>query len=495
MAIAMWSAPVLAEDKKALSDLGVELSHYLPQNAFGVRIPAGVSAQDLQRAGVAAFTAWTPRMKLDAPLAAGDFPQWSLLDKDRVAVQFLTTPEFQTLPRTLSKTQQLSGGWYSGVIALSKLETLAQRSDILFIQAIEEPGTPENSNSRAAARVAYAQRSGDFKGTNVVVGLGDDGDIGPHADYKGRLTSLAGNSLGDHGDHVAGTIFGAGNIDPDGAGSATEATMIYSSYPGNLTNTDIHYTQYGIRVTNSSYSNGCNAGYTAFAQQVDKDIIDNPALMHVFSAGNSNGSNCNYGAGSQWGNITGGHKQGKNVVATANLTSQDVIAGSSSRGPAADGRIKPDLAAVGTNVYSTIDPNTYGLKTGTSMSAPGVAGFFAILHNAHDELQGDTATGGLLKAIAMNTADDLGVSGPDFIYGYGRVNARRALKTIRDTAWFEASVSTGDTSTFDITVPAGAHELRAMVYWNRQGGGGFCSFCPSEQHRYAAHRPHRVVDL
>jgi hypothetical protein len=45
------------------------------------------------------------------------------------------------------------------------------------------------------------------------------------------------------------------------------------------------------------------------------------------------------------------------------------------------------------------------------------------------------------------------------------VNARRALKTIRDTAWFEASVSTGDTSTFDITVPAGAHELRAMVYW------------------------------
>ncbi len=463
--IALWSAPVLAEDKKALSDLGVELSHYLPQNAFGVRIPAGVSALDLQRAGVAAFAAWTPRMKLDAPLAAGDFPQWSLLDKDRVAVQFLTTPEFQTLPRTLSKTQQLSGGWYSGVIAISKLESLAQRSDVLFIQAIEEPGTPENSNSRAAARVAYAQRSGEFKGTNVVIGLGDDGDIGPHADYKGRLTSFAGNSLGDHGDHVAGTIFGAGNIDPDGAGSATEATMIYSSYPGNLTNTDIHYTQYGIRVTNSSYSNGCNAGYTAFAQQVDKDIIDNPALMHIFSAGNSNGSNCNYGAGSQWGNITGGHKQGKNVIATANLTSQDVIAGSSSRGPAADGRIKPDLAAVGTNVYSTIDPNTYGLKTGTSMSAPGVAGFFAVLHNAHDELQGDTATGGLLKAIAMNTADDLGVSGPDFIYGYGRVNARRALKTIRDTAWFEASVSTGDTSTFDITVPAGAQELRAMVYW------------------------------
>ena len=87
---------------------------------------------------------------------------------------------------------------------------------------------------------------------------------------------------------------------------------------------------------------------------MDKDVRDNPALMHVFSAGNSNGSNCGYGAGSQWGNVTGGHKQGKNVVATANITYLDAIAPSSSRGPAADGRIKPDLAAVGTNVYSCL---------------------------------------------------------------------------------------------------------------------------------------------
>ena len=468
--IAFWSHPVLAEDKKALADLGVEISYYLPKNAFSVQIPAGITAKDLENAGVSAFTAWTPRMKLDAPIAQGDFPQWSILADGTIAVQFLAAKPFNNLPKFLSKTKDLGNLWYSGVLTVTKLEELAALPEVLFIQAIEEPGSPENSNSRSAARVAYTQRNGAFKGTNVVVGLGDDGDIGPHADYKGRLTSLAGNSLGDHGDHVAGTIFGAGNIDPDGAGSATEATMIYSSYPGNLTNTDLHYSQYGIRVTNSSYSNGCNAGYTAFAQQVDKDIIDNPALMHVFSAGNSNGSNCNYGAGSQWGNITGGHKQGKNVIATANLTSQDVIAGSSSRGPAADGRIKPDLAAVGTNVYSTIDPHTYGLKTGTSMSAPGVAGFFAILHNAHDVLQGDTATGGLLKAIAMNTADDLGNSGPDFIYGYGRINARRAIKTIQDTSWFIGSTSTGDTSTFDISIPSGAHELRAMVYWTDKEG-------------------------
>jgi PKD repeat protein len=198
---------------------------------------------------------------------------------------------------------------------------------------------------------------------------------------------------------------------------------------------------------------------------MDKDVRDNAALIHVFSAGNSNGSNCGYGAGTQWGNVTGGHKQGKNVIATANITSTDAIAPSSSRGPAADGRIKPDLAAVGTSVYSTIDSHTYGNKTGTSMSAPGVAGYFAVLHNAFDELQQDTAEAGLLKAIAMNTADDLGNPGPDFIYGYGRVNARKALKVIQDTQFLSSSITTNDTLTYTISIPAGVNKFSAMLYW------------------------------
>ena len=468
--VAFWDGPVLAEDKKALADLGIQISHYLPVNAFEVRLPAGIKASELRKAGVRAFTAWTPRMKLDGPISRGDYPGWAVLDKDLIAIQYRVTPEFTANPTWVKQSKNLGNGWYAGAVSEDRIAELALRNDVLYIQAIEEPGSPENDNSRSSSRVAFEQQNGDYTGRNVVVSVGDDGDIGPHADYKGRLTSLAGPSIGDHGDHVAGTVFGAGNIDPDGAGIATHATMIYSNYPSNLTNTDLHYTQYGIRVTNSSYSNGCNAGYTAYAQQVDKDMIDNPALVHVFSAGNSNGSNCNYGAGSQWGNITGGHKQGKNVVATANITNLDVIAGSSSRGPAADGRIKPDLAAIGTNVYSTIDPNTYGTKTGTSMAAPGVAGFFAVLHNAFDEIQGDTATGGLLKAIAMNTADDLGNNGPDFIYGYGRINARKAIKTISDTAWFSGTITTGDTNSFDITVPAGAEEVRMMLYWTDKEG-------------------------
>ena len=462
--VGLWDRVVLAEDKKALTDLGVELGHYLPKNAFEVKIPAGVTIAQLRDAGLSAFVKWTPRMKLDGPLAIGDWPEWAVLNNGHVAIQFKTTENWKA-PAYVSQVMDLDDEWRTAVLKPELLTQLSENNDVLFIQAIEEPGTPENFNSRAAARTAYIQGQTPFDGSNVVVGLGDDGDIGPHADYKGRLTSLAGNSIGDHGDHVAGTIFGAGNIDPTGEGNAPGATMIYYDYPSNLSNIDAHYASYGIRVTNSSYSNGCNAGYTFYAQQMDKDVRDNAALIHVFSAGNSNGSNCGYGAGTQWGNVTGGHKQGKNVIATANITSTDAIAPSSSRGPAADGRIKPDLAAVGTSVYSTIDSHTYGNKTGTSMSAPGVAGYFAVLHNAFDELQQDTAEAGLLKAIAMNTADDLGNPGPDFIYGYGRVNARKALKVIQDTQFLSSSITTNDTLTYTISIPAGVNKFSAMLYW------------------------------
>jgi PKD repeat protein len=467
--VALWDAPVLAEDKKALEEIGATILQYLPENAFEVLLPEGTTPEQLKKIGLSAFLPLSSEMKLDRPLSTLDIPEWAWISDQTLAVQYLSYWPLESWPKTGSH-EEIGGLWYKAVLSVEDLSVLASDPRIRFIQAIEEPGQPENFNARASGRISYSQAKYPFDGTGVMVGHGDDGDIGPHADYTGRLTSFAGTSLGDHGDHVAGTIMGAGNIDPDGEGMAKGAYNYYYSYPDNLSNIDNHYNLYGIRVTNSSYSNGCNAGYTSYAAQMDQDALQNPALVHVFSAGNNNGSNCGYGAGSNWGNITGGHKQGKNVVATANITATELIAPSSSRGPAADGRIKPDLASVGTNVYSTIDPHTYDYKTGTSMAAPGAAGFFAVLHNAFDVLQNDTADGGLLKAIAMNTADDLGNAGPDFIFGYGRINAKRALQTISDTTFFTGSAATNDTLSYTIALPAGAKDFRAMLYWTDAPG-------------------------
>ena len=98
------------------------------------------------------------------------------------------------------------------------------------------------------------------------------------------------------------------------------------------------------------------------------------------------GGNCQYGAGAGWGNVTGGYKQGKNVITCANLDALEVLDPSSSRGPAVDGRIKPDISSNGRDQISTAANNTYQVGGGTSAACPGIAGICAQLAQAYKEL-------------------------------------------------------------------------------------------------------------
>src|SRR5690606_24595036 len=181
----------------------------------------------------------------------------------------------------------------------------------------------------------------------------------------------------------------------------------------------------------------------------------------VFSAGNAGTSNFGYGAGPGWGNITGGHKQAKNCMTVGNLTYQDGLANSSSRGPAYDGRIKPDICAVGTSVWSTINPNTYASYTGTSMACPGVAGTLAQLYQGYKLTHsGNTPPSALIKASVLNTGDDLGNPGPDFKFGWGRINARRAYSILSNNQFFIDSVANTQNKTHNINVPPGTAEIR-----------------------------------
>ena len=94
------------------------------------------------------------------------------------------------------------------------------------------------------------------------------------------------------------------------------------------------------------------------------------------------------------------------LLAVGNLDYAASLASSSSRGPAADGRIKPDICAQGTNVYSTYPNYTYNSITGTSMSCPGISGVLAQLYQAYKENNNNTnPSSGLMKCILLNSAD------------------------------------------------------------------------------------------
>lgn len=465
---------------------GFETFEYLPKHSAFARVKTSnlaTAKSQLFQAGGSVLNidqAW----KQSQLLHSANYPEWAWSENEQkliVWIQYWKGLDAQEIVSELrSKSYpilQVVGDDEKIQIEVDP-ENLQQLVALPFIKYVEEkyaPGEPENFTARTNHRVNFLQDGNlglDYDGSGIMVAHNDAGAIADHIDFQGRFSQNTNGGPGsDHGDHTAGTITGAGNRDPRGAGMAPGADMFYRNYPANLNDADNVYTSINARLTSNSFSNGCNGGYSTWSQQLDKDAFDNPLMLHVFSSGNNGNSSCtnNYGAGIGWGNITGGHKQAKNVVTVGNLTRFDNIASSSSRGPASDGRIKPDICAVGTQVYSTTDangPSTYNSKTGTSMSCPGVTGTLAVLMQAYKDINNGTeAEGTLLKGIIQNTAEDLGNPGPDFIYGYGRINANRAYEVIDAGSFASDSIANNDSASFSFNIPANTINAKFMLIW------------------------------
>jgi parallel beta-helix repeat protein len=81
------------------------------------------------------------------------------------------------------------------------------------------------------------------------------------------------------------------------------------------------------------------------------------------------------------------------------------------------------VAAPGVNIYSTVLDDTYAYMSGTSMAAPHVSGVAALIWSVFPNMTRDQ-----VLAQLQYTADDLGAPGFDVYYGFGRVNARKAVE-------------------------------------------------------------------
>lgn len=462
-----------------LRNTGIELLQYIPNKAYLVAIAQNYQISNLRNYGVRYISKIPDFIKLSEELLSEAYPEYIRRGNQiELLISYPETIDQTLILQYLTKlniTALEYNGYNSTILALAPLTSLTTLYDTPFIFRIEPgppPSRPDDIGGKTLSRAnlldSHLPSGRHYNGAGISVLCRDDGDVGPHIDFTGRLNQEIENSpLATHADRVSGVMCGSPNLDPDIPGMATEAELYVINYRASfLDNTmDLHFDE-KVLVTNSSYSNGCNAGYTNTTRTVDAQCYDNPTLMHVFSSGNSNGESCGYGAGDQWANITGGHKQGKNVIAVGSTTSEGEIANSSSRGPAFDGRIKPDLTAHGQNHTSTSSNNTYRTTSGTSFSAPLVSGVMAMLHQAYQENNNqEIADAALLKTLMLNTANDLGNKGPDFIFGWGSVNAYRAALAIEEKKYELAQISTGATNDHQITIPAGTKETRIMIYW------------------------------
>jgi hypothetical protein len=148
---------------------------------------------------------------------------------------------------------------------------------------------------------------------------------------------------------------------------------------------------------------------------------------------------------------------GDSVIAVGAVDSEGTLASFSSAGPTYDGRIKPDVMAMGVGVYGATIHGYDGNLRGTSFATPLVAGVCALLLEAHPDWT-PVQVGDALRTTASR-ADN-----PDTLYGWGIVNAAKAsgfdyLMVSPQQLSFEASF--GDTQS--------QRSLLEITNWQGQG--------------------------
>lgn len=362
--------------------------------------------------------------------------------------------------------------------------------------------TTHNVNAARSTRTNYLNSGGGLgltlDGQSMVARVWDGGTVRrTHSGFGGRVETvddLTGTDYIQHATHVAGTVIAS----PWGATSANIKGMapVATARTFNWTDDDseaISEATLGMLVSNHSYgvpvtgSTGPLPAWYIGSYVEDSRIWDeisynSPYYLPIYSAGNDGNNNDNsdpimFGFDKLVGNkvaknvLTVANAQDATIAADGSLTSV-TINSSSSQGPSDDRRIKPDITGNGTGVLSLSNgTNTQTASlTGTSMAAPNVTGTLLLLQQHYKNVTNSFMKAATLKGLACHTADDGGEIGPDPIFGWGLLNAKKAAETINNnglSSWIsEERLNQGQTFTMTVRSNGGTNNpLVASITW------------------------------
>ncbi len=311
------------------------------------------------------------------------------------------------------------------VAALGREQAVERVDDDVIVQALAKPVKPApvqplQETPWGIARINAETAWGTTEGTGINVGIIDTGISNTHPDLsvvKGVNTINLRKSWNDdngHGSHVAGIIAALNNdIGVVGVGPKINlfAIKVLNSAGSGYLSDIIEGLDWAInnnmQVVNMSL--GTDANVLSFEQAVKNAAA--AGIVQVAAAGNSGGSVIYPAAYPE-------------VIAVSATDSANAIAYFSSRGP------EVDLAAPGFNIYSTYKGTGYNTLSGTSMASPHVAGVAALVVSLPTlcDTDGDNkCSPAEVQTRLQATAEDLGATGLDELYGYGLVNAAAAV--------------------------------------------------------------------
>jgi serine protease AprX len=269
----------------------------------------------------------------------------------------------------------------------------------------------------------------------------DEGKVIAFKDFvNGRTTPYDDNG---HGTHVAGTIAGEGDARADRlyqgvapAAALVGVKVLDANGGGTMANVTAAIDWviqvkdvYGIEVVNLSLgAAGCSNGTDATSQAVNR--AEAAGLIVAVAAGNEGPGTCTIGSPAA---ATGALTVGAMADLGAGGFGQAYF---SSRGPTADGRVKPDVSAPGVDVTSAQTGTTagYAANSGTSMATPFVAGVALLMRDWNAGLTPTQVRNAITgTAIDWGRGGDnrtAGSTGRDIDYGAGRLDAYAALAAV-----------------------------------------------------------------
>lgn len=119
------------------------------------------------------------------------------------------------------------------------------------------------------------------------------------------------------------------------------------------------------------------------------------------------------------------------IVSVGAVNSDGHIAGFSSTGPTADGRVKPEVVAQGVTAFTVYGENSYQYVSGTSCSTPLTAGVAALVLSAHPSLTPMQVRDRLMMTARALYDSAAGiVKHPNNFYGWGMVDAAKAVGSL-----------------------------------------------------------------
>ncbi|MBL7009294.1 MAG: peptidase S8 [Planctomycetes bacterium] len=374
--------------------------------------------------------------------------------------------------------QMIDEGWVlDATLTRGQLIDVVHQSEVLGVDRWTAPEDDMN-NVRSLMGGNYVEGLTGFQGTGVRAEVFDSGFDGNRPEWRHTPLNHGGYNNSTHGTSTYSINFADTTSNARGMARDAQGIMAdYGSYGGNrYTHTaQLNNSPYFAVYQSNSWGGGRTFNYTSTSQQMD-DIIFLNDIVITQSQSNAGNQDSRPEA---WA---------KNIVAVGGIrhynntnNSDDAWAGGASTGPAADGRVKPDLSAF----YDSIDTVISTSFGGTSAASPIVAGHFAVFFEMwHNGFFGNTPGATVFdsrphsttsRAIMINSAWQWPDNQTDITrmrQGWGRPDVRYMYDNASSMFWVdETDVLTNLASkSYTVDVAAGSPEFRAtLVYLDVAG--------------------------